>query len=194
MSEQRSIDRIAALLSLALQAEGVGSEPLEGAVKKHMENGFPVAEVLAALKGTDWRYVIQYSGKSLSLERRSSLISWYRELLEQAARHCETLEAVEVSDLSFRSLMRVLDHREQAGFDFQKVAIECTRVLRYLRPDDEKPDAASDVARLLGLVWDGAYEIEGRPGENEELRDKAGELAAKKVQRGKAVGADVGDL
>lgn len=99
--------------------------------------------------------------------------------MEQAALHIEDLHALEDECVPARSLLIQLDAREQAGAACHTVALESIRLARFLKPDDDLPDAGRDIGRLLepiGLKWDGEYELEAWSGENESLHRRVAEM------------------
>ena len=176
MAYNLASDRIERLRAMADTTE-TEQEFIE-VVKDITKRGFPIADVIEALRDTEWRYVLENSGRSISVERRGTLISWYGKLLEQARIHIEELQPLE-DGMSPQSVLKTLEGRESAGWACRQVALECRRMARYLFPDDKLPDAARDIVQFLdplGLHWDGEYEIEAWPGENEALHERAASL------------------
>jgi hypothetical protein len=165
------------------QSKDIEEEVFNARVAEMVERDVPISSVVAALDGTDWRYAIENCGRKISLARRQSL-SWYRELVNHAAMHVGGLWAIDSGSVSTRTLLRQLGAREQAGRACHNISLEGTRLGRYLKPVDAAPDASEDIARLLrptGLHWDGGYEVEKWPGENEFFHRRVAESLTRRT-------------
>jgi hypothetical protein len=175
---------IGRLMDLIAKGRDVEDE-VDDEIENLNEAGADVAEVVSTLSGTDWRYVLENSGRQVAVAHRDSLFDWYQEMLDQAFAHFDRLHDIGERSLSAMSLFEQLDARETAGFFCHKVALEAGRVARYLRPDEQTPDAIQDIRERLspiGLKWDGAYEIESWPGENDALYDRASQLESRRAK------------
>lgn len=171
MSANTTPDMLELLRELA-RAGAEQEDALVEAIDDLIDRGFPVASIVEAIQGTEWRFVIENCGRRISVAHRASLISRYGELVDQAVDHLCVLHIVEGLNLPTRFLLQELDARETAGYYTHMVALEADRLARFLMPTDQLPDAPADINWHLspaGLKWDGQYQIESYVGENDAL-------------------------
>ena len=143
--------------------------------------------MVTALRGTDWRFVLENCGRQISVAHRDSLLDWYQELLDQAFENLEGLHDIGDAPLSAARLLAQLDARETAGYYCYMVALEAGRVARYFKSDEQVPNASHDIHERLnprGLMWNGEYEIGAWPGENDALHERALQLLSGQPRSG----------
>ncbi|PDT81850.1 hypothetical protein [Sinorhizobium sp. BJ1] len=166
-------DRISALRALSKSGDDDG---FRQAVDLHAERGLPIEEIQQAIQASEWRYVVEGCGTSVALERRSELLGYYDEMLEQIEEALATMTDLDDVRGGPKGMLRHLEEREELGKHCFEALLEGRRVLRYLSPEDDLPDPKHDIGQLLsksGFRWDGAYEVEKVPGENEQIFNEA---------------------
>jgi|GEM_PF-1807301 len=166
-------NRISALRALSKSGDDDG---FRQAVDLHAERGLPIEEIQQAIQATEWRYVVEGSGTSVALKRRSELLGYYDEMLEQIEETLMSMTDLDDVRGGPKGMLRHLEERERLGKHCFEALIEGRRVLRYLLPEDDLPDPKHDIGRLLSKAdfrWDGAYEVEKFPGENEQIFNEA---------------------
>lgn len=169
-------NRISALRALSKSGD---DDRFRQAVDLHTKRGLPIEEIQQAIQASEWRYVVEGCGTSVALKRRSELLGYYDEMLEQIEETLATMTDLDDVRGGPKGLLRHLEERERLGKHCFEAFIEGQRVLRYLSPEDDRPDPKHDIGRLLskaGFEWDGAYEVERFPGENEQIFNEAVEI------------------
>ncbi|UTY48547.1 hypothetical protein [Sinorhizobium fredii] len=164
---------ISALRALSKSGDDNG---FRKAVDLHTERGLPIEEIQQAIHASEWRYVVEGCGTSVALERRSELLGYYDDMLEHIEDALSTMTDLDDVRGGPKGMLRHLEEREALGKDCFEALLEGRRVLQYLLPEDDLPDPKHDIGRLLsksGFLWDGAYEVEKIPGENEQIFNEA---------------------